>query len=286
METRQSRTAGEVHRPRSLQHEILLEPAGVFGRAPPRLKKVVMLHNERSRRVATGGRATAVRRYHVVLLLLLCLTASPATTVAIGGQSGRVFHSFFGVAGVGSERDGVGVERRASAASGDQDSSRTAAKQQTCSRRKRRSEFSAGSRGATAAAAYAGPPTDAWVRERYKGMLSALRGGSEGLKSKEWIREKAAAGSAAKRGAGETVDQVRFLFFVLRSEKARGRCFLSVSCMIRRRSRRYVCHQACTQQQYKWRDGTLINMPPVSMVLQILPVSPTCLFSLLFWVLH
>ncbi|CAM9180079.1 unnamed protein product, partial [Scytosiphon promiscuus] len=162
-----------------------------------------MLHNRRDRRVATDGSATVGRRYHVALLLLLCLSASPDTTVAVAAakeQSGRVLRSFFGAVGVGSG-DEVGAERRP-AASGSRHDARTASNA-TFSRRNQ-GEFSV-SRITTAASV--SPITDAWARERCRRVLLATRGGSEGLKSKAWVREKAAAGLAAKGVDGKTVDE-------------------------------------------------------------------------------
>lgn len=62
------------------------------------------------------------------------------------------------------------------------------------------------------ATALADPSADARLRERARRLLLSLRGGSEGLKSEKWNREKAAAGEARKRrGASGGVGEVRSL---------------------------------------------------------------------------
>lgn len=61
------------------------------------------------------------------------------------------------------------------------------------------------------AAAFADPSTEATARERVRRLLLSVRGGSEGLKSEKWNREKAAAGEAARarREARGGVGEVR-----------------------------------------------------------------------------
>ncbi|CAN0449282.1 unnamed protein product, partial [Ectocarpus sp. 12 AP-2014] len=125
----------------------------------------------------------------------LCLTTSSITAIAVSSS--------------GEQRQHL---RRSSALAGASDSGVVGvAAQRIC-----RNVWTAGkkveilrcshnvcsSEAATAGATAAASPTDGSLRERIGRSVLEVRGGSEGLKSEKWSREKAAAGMAARTGAG------------------------------------------------------------------------------------
>ncbi|CAN0275326.1 unnamed protein product, partial [Ectocarpus sp. 4 AP-2014] len=155
---------------------------------------VVMLHKRR-RRVAAHASPRTAGRYYQVVLLLLCLTTSSITAIAVSSSGEQRQHLRRSSAVAGASGSGVvgGAAQRICR------NVWTAGKKVETLRR---SHNLCSSEVATAGAATAASPTDGSLRERIGRLLLEVRGGSEGLKSEKWSREKAAAGMAARTGAG------------------------------------------------------------------------------------
>ncbi|CAB1111555.1 unnamed protein product [Ectocarpus sp. CCAP 1310/34] len=153
-----------------------------------------MLHKRR-RRVAAHASPRTTGRYYQVVLLLLCLTTSSITTIAVSSSGEQRQHLRRSSAVAGASGSGVvgGAARRIC-----RNVLWTAGKVEPL----RRSHNLCSSEVATAGAAAAASPTDGSLRETIGRSLLEVRGGSEGLKSEKWSREKAAAGMTARAGAG------------------------------------------------------------------------------------
>ncbi|CAN0314146.1 unnamed protein product, partial [Ectocarpus sp. 12 AP-2014] len=155
---------------------------------------VVMLH-QRRRRVAAHASPRTAGRYYQVVLLLLCLTTSSITAIAVSSSGEQRQHLRRSSAVAGASGSGIvgGAAQRICR------NVWTAGKKvETLGRSHNLCSSEVATAGATAAAS----PTDGSLRERIGRSVLEVRGGSEGLKSEKWSREKAAAGMAARTGAG------------------------------------------------------------------------------------
>ncbi|CBN78339.1 conserved unknown protein [Ectocarpus siliculosus] len=153
-----------------------------------------MLHKRR-RRVAAHASRRTTGRYYQVVLLLLSLTTSSITAIAVSSSGEQRQHLRRSSAASGASGSGVGgAAQRISC------NVWTAGKKVETLRRSH--NFCSSEVATAGAAAAATSPTDGLLRERIGRSLLEVRGGSEGLKSEKWSREKAAAGMAARTGAG------------------------------------------------------------------------------------
>lgn len=191
------RRAGELGCAQRVDRKL---PAGEQGASSQRVSRccgVVMLHKRRRRVAAHAGCRRTAERYYQVLLLLLCLTTSSITAIAVSSSGEQKQHLRRSPAATGAGGSGVVVGAAAQRIIG-RNVWTAGKKVETLGR----SHNSCSGGVATAAAGAAAGPTDGVLRERIRRSLLEVRGGSEGLKSEKWSREKAEAGAAARAGAG------------------------------------------------------------------------------------